>query len=117
MKKNGMQFFKTLLESRKKTILENLQSNSKEIEELHNSVPSDSVDFSVIETGSQIDFAISANLKQELEEIEESLNKIKDDTYGICECCDEEIAIERLKIKPHAKYCIVCRENLEKGEL
>ncbi|EAJ9109223.1 molecular chaperone DnaK suppressor DksA, partial [Campylobacter jejuni] len=26
MKKNGMQFFKTLLENRKKTILENLQS-------------------------------------------------------------------------------------------
>lgn len=117
MKKNEIQVFKTILENRKKTILENLQSNSKEIEALHNSVPSDSVDFSVIETGSQIDFAISANLKQELEEIEDSLEKIKDGTYGICECCDEEIAIERLKIKPHAKYCIVCRENLEKGEL
>lgn len=65
MKKNEIQVFKTILENRKKTILENLQSNSKEIEALHNSVPSDSVDFSVIETGSQIDFAISANLKQE----------------------------------------------------
>ncbi len=117
MKKNEIQVFKTILENRKKTILENLQSNSKEIEALHNSVPSDSVDFSVIETGSQIDFAISANLKQELEEIEDSLEKIKDGTYGICESCDEEITIERLKIKPHAKYCIVCRENLEKGEL
>ncbi|ENZ3888980.1 molecular chaperone DnaK suppressor DksA, partial [Campylobacter coli] len=44
MKKNEIQVFKTILENRKKTILENLQSNSKEIEALHNSVPSDSVD-------------------------------------------------------------------------
>ncbi|EDO9425788.1 molecular chaperone DnaK suppressor DksA, partial [Campylobacter coli] len=32
MKKNEIQVFKTILENRKKTILENLQSNSKEIE-------------------------------------------------------------------------------------
>ncbi|TKX31068.1 RNA polymerase-binding protein DksA [Campylobacter estrildidarum] len=116
MKKNDLSFFKDNLEQRKKTIEENLKSNSKEIEALHNSAPSDSVDFSIIETNSQIDFTISANLKQELKDIEASLNKIKDKTYGICESCDEEISIERLKIKPHAKYCVACRENLEKKE-
>lgn len=89
MKKNEIQNFKNILEERKKAILENLQSNSNEIEALHNSVPSDSVDFSVIETGSQIDFAISTNLKEELIEIEDSLDKIKNGTYGICESCDE----------------------------
>ncbi|TKX31031.1 RNA polymerase-binding protein DksA [Campylobacter aviculae] len=116
MKKKDLIFFKENLEQRKKIIKENLQSNSKEIKALHDSVPSDSVDFSIIETNSQIDFAINANLNQELKEIEVSLNKIKDETYGICESCDEEIAIERLKIKPHAKYCVACRENLEKKE-
>ncbi|TKX34013.1 RNA polymerase-binding protein DksA [Campylobacter taeniopygiae] len=117
MKKNDLNFFKDNLEQRKKAIKEDLHSNSKEIEALHNSVPSDSVDFSVIETNSQIDLAISANLKQELKEIEESLDKIKNNTYGICESCDDEIAVERLKIKPHVKYCITCRENLEKGKI
>ncbi|MCX2682698.1 RNA polymerase-binding protein DksA [Campylobacter sp. MIT 21-1685] len=117
MKNSEMQIFKDFLEKRKQSIAENLQSNSKEIEALHNSVPSDSVDFSVIETGSQIDLAISANLKQELYDIEESLQKIKNGTYGICESCDEEIPIKRLNVKPHAKYCIVCRQNIEKENL
>lgn len=117
MKKNELQFFKNFLEERKQNIAENLRSNSKEIEALHNSVPSDSVDFSVIETGSQIDLTISANLKQELNDIEESLEKIKNGAYGICESCDEEIPIKRLKIKPHAKYCILCRQSIEKGVL
>ena len=116
MKKNEIQNFKNILEERKKAILENLQSNSNEIEALHNSVPSDSVDFSTIETSSQIDFAISINLKEELTEIEYSLEKIKNGTYGICESCDDEIDFQRLKIKPHARYCITCRQIAEQGK-
>ncbi|MCH5336990.1 MAG: RNA polymerase-binding protein DksA [Campylobacter sp.] len=117
MKKNDIEFFKNFLEQRKQIILENLNSNSTEITALHNSVPSDNIDFSTIEANSQINLAISANLEQELGEIEESLNKIKNKKFGICESCNEFIDIERLKIKPHAKYCINCRENLEKGAL
>ena len=116
MKKNEIQNFKNILEERKKTILENLQSNSNEIEALHNSVPSDSVDFSIIETGSQIDFTISTNLKEELIEIENSLDKIKNGTYGICESCDDEIDSQRLKVKPHARYFITCRQIAEQGK-
>lgn len=117
MKKKELQFFTLSLQNRKRIIFENLQSNSKEVEGLHNSEPSDSVDFSVIENNSQIDFAISANLKQELSDIEEALRKIINGTYGICEGCDEMIDVNRLKIKPHAKYCFICRQSLEKGKL
>ncbi|MCZ0771632.1 RNA polymerase-binding protein DksA [Campylobacter hepaticus] len=116
MTKNEIQNFKIILEERQKTIIENLHSNSKEIEALHNSVPSDSVDFSVIETGSQIDFTISTNLKKELLEIKNSLEKIKNGTYGICESCDDEIDTKRLKVKPHARYCITCRQIAEQGK-
>ena len=104
---------KAMLEDRKKAILENLKINSSEIQDLHNSVPSDSVDFSVIELGSQIDQQISTNLKEELIEIENSLEKIKNKTYGICESCDDLISYSRLKIKPHARYCISCRQIVE----
>ena len=40
--------------------------------------------------------------------------KIANKTYGICDMCEEEIGIPRLKVKPHAKYCIACREIIEK---
>ncbi|PAF42383.1 hypothetical protein BJI48_06965 [Helicobacter sp. 11S02596-1] len=71
---------------------------------------------------------VSANLQGELEslmaqkhglelkDIIHSLQKIKNKTYGICEMCDDEIDIQRLKIKPHAKYCIKCRELHEKSK-
>jgi len=117
MNKNQTQFFKDFLQQRKQAILENLHTNFKAIQSLRNSSPSDSVDFSTIEIDSQIDSAISTNLKQELQEIEESLSKIENGIYGICESCDDLIDTQRLKIKPHAKYCIACRQSLEKGEL
>ncbi|MDO4673579.1 RNA polymerase-binding protein DksA [Campylobacter sp.] len=113
MKKKEFDFFEKFLRDRRKIILDNLQNNFEEIKALHNSAPSDSVDFSVIESNSQIDLAISANLKQELKDIEESLQKITQGLYGICEACDEFIDIKRLKIKPHARYCFACRQSLE----
>lgn len=51
----------------------------------------------------------------EVRDIMNSLEKIKHNTFGVCEMCGDDIDEERLWIKPHAKYCIVCREIYEKS--
>ncbi|TQR40349.1 RNA polymerase-binding protein DksA [Campylobacter sp. MIT 12-8780] len=116
MDKSKLKSFQKILEERKKLILNQLDSNTQEIEDLYNSEPNDNIDFSSINTSSQIEQTINSNLKQELGEIENSLSKIKQGIYGICESCEEDIDTNRLKIKPHAKYCINCRQSIEKGE-
>ena len=45
-----------------------------------------------------------------VKEIDEAIKSIKEKRYGICEMCDETIAIGRLKAKPFAKFCTDCRE-------
>ena len=45
-----------------------------------------------------------------------SLKKIEEGDYGICEECEEEIAIARLKARPLTSYCISCKTELEKQE-
>ena len=50
----------------------------------------------------------------ELDEIELALSRIKNNLYGICEMCEEEITLERLESKIFAKYCITCRKIVEK---
>jgi DnaK suppressor protein len=64
-----------------------------------------------------VESAIGAQQMQELGEIEMALNKIKLKTYGICDMCEDDIGFQRLKVKPHAKYCIVCRPIVEKNKL
>jgi RNA polymerase-binding transcription factor DksA len=49
-------------------------------------------------------------------EIEVALAKIANNEYGICEMCEDDIGFQRLKVKPHALYCIDCREIAEKSK-
>ena len=48
--------------------------------------------------------------------IEDALARIEDGTFGICEECDGEISIGRLKARPTATMCIKCKENEEREE-
>jgi DnaK suppressor protein len=48
-----------------------------------------------------------------IRKIEKSLMKIDEGTFGICEVCGEDIAIKRLKARPVATYCIVCKNKME----
>jgi RNA polymerase-binding protein DksA len=54
---------------------------------------------------------------QLLQMIEESLMKIQGKTYGTCERCSANIGFERLKAKPFARLCIVCRSAIERGQV
>lgn len=47
-------------------------------------------------------------LKNTLMEIEESLDQLKKDDYGLCKVCGGKIAEERLEIIPYTKLCIHC---------
>jgi RNA polymerase-binding protein DksA len=52
-----------------------------------------------------------------LREIDEALQRIDEGVYGTCVACDKKIPLARLKAKPHAKYCIQCKIQEEKGLL
>ena len=42
-----------------------------------------------------------------------ALNKIKNNTYGICEDCEDEIPEKRLMHNPCFKLCVNCSEERE----
>ena len=52
--------------------------------------------------------AVESNLERQLKEVSEALKKMEDGAYGICENCNQEIDIERLRAYPAAKACIRC---------
>jgi len=114
MEQNELEEFRKILLDRKEQILKNIAEYKSEIGELKSSEASDEADHATISSDTAIEEAISRKQAKELEEIDYVLKKIEDKTYGICEMCEEEIGIERLKVKPQARYCIVCREIVEK---
>jgi len=92
----------------------NIGKAEYEIELMRNQSPTDEGDYSVLNNDTSIEDTLIVKQIQELKEIEEALDKISEGTYGICEMCEEPIDIDRLKVKPFAKFCISCREIREK---
>ena len=114
MRNSELQYFVDLLESRKVQIMKNIAGVQKELSELHLLELNDEGDYASVSNENMRDLAIGEQQELELLEIQVALGKIKDKVYGICEMCEENISMQRLKVKPHARYCIDCREIVEK---
>jgi len=99
-----------LLNQRLVTIESNITDGIDNISKLHDCDCKDDLDFAEASSDSFTSGLIINQQKKELQEIKEALKSIENGTYGICEMCDEAIALGRLKAKPFAKYCTDCRE-------
>ena len=52
-----------------------------------------------------------------LREIDDALQRIEQDTYGICEGTDKPIPKARLQAQPWARYCVEYARMLEQGRV
>jgi DnaK suppressor protein len=52
--------------------------------------------------------------REKIHSIDEALLRIDEGDYGICEECDEDIPIGRLKAMPFTRHCVKCKSDLEK---
>ena len=62
----------------------------------------------------QILLSLNENERLRLQEVDEALDRIENETYGICEECGGPIGLKRLEVRPVAKYCVPCKTKLEK---
>ena len=64
----------------------------------------------------EVSILLSVRDKEKLQAIEESLEKLREGTYGMCEECGDEIGPRRLKAMPLAKLCVPCQSRREKEQ-
>jgi DnaK suppressor protein len=51
-----------------------------------------------------------------IKKIKKALDRIEDNTFGICEKCGEDISTSRLKARPVTTLCINCKTKEEAFE-
>ena len=56
---------------------------------------------------------IEHNLETQLQDVENALDKLKQENYGACESCGMHIEEERLLVSPEARFCKMCAEKQE----
>jgi DnaK suppressor protein len=62
-------------------------------------------------------FGKSSGDRHILLQISEALERIKDQTFGICANCENPIQPKRLEAVPWTSHCVQCQNLLEKGLL
>lgn len=64
----------------------------------------------------ELDMILTDREKRKLLQIDDALDRIEDDTFGLCEDCGTKIPRARLKVLPFAKFCVECQEKNEREE-
>jgi len=103
-----------MLEETKKLLLREIQDRVKEETEGVKDEGRDTYDLASDERDREINFILNARERDKLLAIDEALQRIKDKTYGICESCEGEIQLGRLKVLPFTRLCVRCQEENEK---
>lgn len=106
------------LQDTKKQLLREIRGRVKEEAEGSKDEGRDTYDLASDERDREINFILNDREREKLLAIDEALQRIKDKTYGICECgcenCEGEIQLGRLKVLPFTRLCVKCQEETER---
>ena len=58
-------------------------------------------------------FNLDAEGREELRLIDEALQRIAEDAYGVCQECGKQVQEGRIKAVPYTRYCIDCATSQE----
>ena len=103
-----------MLEETKKQLLREIRGRVKEETEGVKDDGRDTYDLASDERDREINFILNAREREKLLAIDEALQRIKNKTYGLCESCEGEIQLGRLKVLPFTRLCVRCQEENEK---
>ena len=107
-------FKKRLLQAREE-IIGQMKQREGSAQEIGQNGIQDIGDESVTIYNRHLLMSLSENERAKLIEVDEALDRIENGSFGICEECEEPIALQRLEVMPNARYCVRCKEEFEKA--
>jgi len=117
MKKENLEFFKNLLTDRLSELLSHADSTVTGMTKPKENF-ADPTDRASHEAERSFELRIRDREHKLIKKIKKTLVRIDNGTFGMCESCEEEISIARLKARPVTTQCVECKtreENLEKA--
>ena len=107
--------FKELLQQQLDTLLEDAGKTVSGMTEEKTNFP-DPTDRASLESDRNFELRIRDRERKLINKIREAIERIDDDTFGLCESCEEIIGTERLRVRPVTTLCIDCKTEQERQE-
>jgi DnaK suppressor protein len=112
-----MEEMKAILLKMKEETLQEINKTLKSGSDVTGGEPSgDIYDQASTERDRELGLLLGDRDREKLRNIDEALLKIEEGEYGICEECEEDIPLGRLKVVPFAHYCVKCKADIEKQQ-
>lgn len=115
MEANDLEFFREYLTQ----MIEDIQRQGEAtIEDMSENVEyySDPADRASAESDRTFTLRLRDRDRKLIKKINEALDRIEDNSFGVCEDCGEDIGIPRLKARPVTTLCIECKSRREEEE-
>ncbi len=115
MEKKDLEYFKDLLTQQLQELLNQAEDTVSGMSSQKENFP-DPTDRASLESDRNFLLRIRDREHKLIKKIKRALARIEDGTFGICDTCGEDIAVERLKARPVTAQCIDCKTKEEAME-
>jgi DnaK suppressor protein len=116
MSKAQLDRFRKLLEEKRDDIIKKAKETLEEDMTLDTNDLPDEMDLASSEYLQSFTFRLRGREKSFLDKINKALERIDNQTFGVCEECADEISVKRLEARPETTLCIRCKEDQERAE-
>jgi len=107
--------FREILQAQLDEIVRDAERTVAEMTDEKTNFP-DPTDRAALESDRNFELRIRDRERKLANKIREALERIEDGEFGICEVCEEEIGVARLKARPVTTLCIDCKTEQERQE-
>ena len=115
MNKETQALFKELLLKRLDELYEEAERTVAGMTDNEETFP-DPTDRATLESDRNFMLRIRDRERKLILKIREALQRIEDETFGVCDSCGDDIGIDRLKARPVTTLCIECKRREEATE-
>lgn len=117
MDKKRLDYYKKKLQIRREELVKTIARTEQEGREADEDPTVDLADKAANSYTKEFLFGQTHNERSMLQLVDDALARIRDDSFGECVQCHQELQQKRLEAVPWTRYCISCQEKQEQGLL
>jgi DnaK suppressor protein len=107
--------FRRMLSQQLNELLSDANKTVNDMAQLDDTFP-DSLDRAYAESERNFMLRIREREQKLIHKLQEALDRLENDSFGICEECEEEISEARMMARPVTTLCIECKRRQEVSE-
>ncbi len=117
MDKKRLEYYRKKLLAKREELLRNIARTEEEGRAADDDPTVDLADKAANSYTKEFLFGQTNHDRFTLHLIEEALKRMRENQFGLCVNCQEEVQQKRLEAVPWAQHCISCQEKHEQGQL